>query len=208
MADNYVYLLDGKAYVNITNKCSNACAFCIRNTGRGVAGTELWLNNEPTAQQVLSAFEKLSVQSDEVVFCGYGEPTENLSVLIECAKAFKAKGYRTRLNTNGLGSKVNGRNIANELTDFDMISVSLNSPTADGYAKITSSAYGQDAFPAVLDFAVSCKAAGICVVFTVVDVIGRAEIDKCAELCKRLDIPLRVRTYVPDNYKDRVQTGE
>ncbi len=201
--NNYVYVLDGKAYVNLTNKCHNACAFCIRNTGDGVAGTPLWLDSEPTADDVTNAFEEVKslLKSDEIVFCGYGEPTEALGVLNECAKRFKAAGYKLRLNTNGLGSLVAGRDITGELKNFDTVSVSLNNCDAEKYYAVTQSAFGTAAFDGVVEFAKSCKAAGINTVFTVVDTIGRADIEASENLAASLGIPLRVRTYIADNYK-------
>lgn len=201
MANNYAYLLDGKAYINLTNKCGNACTFCIRNTGDGVKDTPLWLDDEPTDKaQVLRAFDNLGYTGQEVVFCGYGEPTENLSVLKEVAHELKARGYTLRLNTNGLGSLVNGRNIAPELCDMDIVSVSLNNCTADKYLAVTQSSFGLKAFDGVLEFALSCKAAGLNVMFTVVDVIGEDNIANCKKLCDNMGIPLRVREYVSDNY--------
>lgn len=200
MADCYVYVLDGKTYINLTNKCKNACAFCIRNTGDGVAGIKLWLDKEPTADDVIAAFDRIVPPSDDIVFCGYGEPTENLEVLKTVGGILKAKGYRIRLNTNGLGNLINGRSIAKELNNIDTVSVSLNAPTAEKYAAITQSAYGLDAFGEVIKFATECKAVGIETIFTVVDVIGEDDITQCKALCKKLCIPLRIREYVPDNY--------
>ncbi len=200
-----MYVLDGKAYINLTNKCSNACTFCIRNTGDGVAGVPLWLEKEPTFSEVVSAFQavKPRLKSDEVVFCGYGEPTAALDVLIECAHYFKSAGYKTRLNTNGLGSVDLGRNIAPLLTDFDVVSVSLNAPTAEKYKAVTRSKYGLDALKAVVDFAKDAKAAGLNVVFTVVDVIGDDDIEKSRKLAESVGIGLRVRQYVSDNYESK-----
>ena len=201
MANNYAYVLDGKAYINLTNKCGNACTFCIRNTGDGVMGPPLWLDDEPTDKaQVLTAFDNLGYAGREVVFCGYGEPTENLSVLKAVAHELKGRGYTLRLNTNGLGSLVNGRDIAPELCDMDIVSVSLNNCTAEKYLAVTRSAFGLKAFDGVLEFAISCKAAGLNVIFTVVDVIGEDSIANCKKLCDNMGIPLRVREYVSDNY--------
>lgn len=202
MANNYVYMLDGAAYVNLTNACHNACSFCIRNTGDGVAGTPLWLDKTPTADDVLRAFDGIKEQKkNEVVFCGYGEPTENLDALIGVARELKKRGYRTRLNTNGLGSLANGRDIVPELVGLiDVASVSLNSCTAEKYYEITRSAYGLDAFGAMLDFAKKSAASGIDTVFTVVDVIGEDDVAACKALAFSLGIPLRVRTYISDNY--------
>lgn len=214
-ANNYVYILNGQAYVNITNKCHNACAFCIRSTGDGVAGTPLWLDKEPTAAEVMACFDSIKdgLTSNEVVFCGYGEPTERLDVLIDCAARLKKAGYKIRLNTNGLGSLVNAakaeegkcvnaaaENIAPLLKDFDTVSISLNESSAEKYAAVTRSAYGSDAFGAVLRFAKDCKNEGINTVFTVVDTIGGADIKECEALSSSLGIPLRVRKYISDNY--------
>ncbi len=203
LSDNFVYILDGKAYVNLTNRCHNACSFCIRNTGDGVAGTPLWLEREPSADDVMTAFDGVKprlLKSDEVVFCGYGEPTEALDVLTECAARFKAMGYSTRLNTNGLGSAVHGKNIAPILKNFDTVSVSLNEATAQDYYGVTRSELGIKAFDAVVDFAERCKAEGINTVFTVVDSIGAEHVEACKKLTARLGIPLRVREYISDNY--------
>lgn len=202
MANNYAYILDGKAYINLTNKCSNACTFCIRNTGDGVKDTVLWLDNEPMdGAAVIAAFDALSYHGREVVFCGYGEPTENMPVLIEVASELKRRGYFLRLNTNGLGNLVNGRNIAPELKYFDVVSVSLNSCSKEKYLAVTNSLFGIKAFDGVLEFASCCKAANLDVIFTVVDVIGEKDIANCKKLCDNMGIPLRVRAYVADNYK-------
>ncbi|MDE6293399.1 MAG: TatD family nuclease-associated radical SAM protein, partial [Clostridiales bacterium] len=175
--NNYAYILDGKAYINLTNKCSNACTFCIRNTGDGVKDTVLWLDDEPTdGKAVLSAFDALGFEGREVVFCGYGEPTENLSVLKAVARELKSRGYFLRLNTNGLGNLTSGRNIAPELKDIDVVSVSLNNCSKEKYLAVTQSLFGLKAFDGVLEFAACCKAANIDVIFTVVDVIGEKDI--------------------------------
>ncbi len=203
MANNYAYLLDGKAYLNITNRCQNACSFCIRNTGDGVCGVPLWLDREPTVDEVLTAVKALNGEFSEVVYCGYGEPTENLTVLTSTARELKKLGYKLRLNTNGLGSAAAGRDISAELRDFDVISVSLNNHTAEKYLRITNSVFGPKAFDEVVAFALSCKRQGLNVVFTVVDVIGDSDVAECKALCDKLGIPLRVRQYVADNYNNR-----
>lgn len=202
MANNYVYMLGDTVYINLTNRCHNACTFCIRNSGDGVAGTPLWLDTEPTADEVLQAFDKLNPKRREAVFCGYGEPTERLEVLKAVAAGLKARGYTTRLNTNGLGSKANGRDISDELNNIDTVSVSLNAPTAEEYAAVTRSSYGLDAFDEVVSFAKNCVSRGINTVFTVVDTIGDELILKSKALCDEIGIPLRVRKYVADNYNE------
>lgn len=198
--NNYVYMLDGKAYINITNRCPNDCVFCIRKTGSGVAGTPLWLTREPTADDVSVAFAALEPVDNEVVFCGYGEPTERMEVLTECARRLKAAGYSLRLDTNGLGSFLNGRDITAELGDFDTVSVSLNASDAVKYYALTHSVFGKHAFRGVCEFTEACVARGINTVMTVVDIVDEEEIRRCREVAASIGAPLRVREYVDDNY--------
>lgn len=209
--DNYVYVLDGTAYVNLTNRCQNNCKFCIRMTDDCIAGTKLWIAKEPSADDVISSYlaVKDKLASDEIVFCGYGEPTEALDVLLESARRFKDMGLRTRLNTNGLGSMSAGRNIAPELKScIDKVSVSLNQFDEKSYLEITNSRYGAWAFPAVLDFIRDCKAENMDVAVTVVDVIGKEDEIKCMELAEKLGVPLRVRAYISDNYASHSSGGK
>lgn len=76
-------------------------------------------------------FEKFDMtQYNEVVFCGFGEPTERFDALKEIAAFVKEKYNKPiRINTNGAGSLINGRDIAPELKGLvDTVSVSLNHP--------------------------------------------------------------------------------
>ena len=46
MANILVYELDGKIYINLTNRCTNDCIFCLRKDKADVKGQELWLDSE------------------------------------------------------------------------------------------------------------------------------------------------------------------
>ncbi len=99
-------------YVNLTNKCPCACTFCIRQNGPGVYGSDsLWLEREPTASEVCASIEKNFGHCAELVFCGYGEPTERLDVLLEVAAWFRAfrPDVPIRVNTNGLSDLIAGK---------------------------------------------------------------------------------------------------
>ena len=74
------YIVEDKLYVNITNKCSNRCEFCIRNNGDGAYGSDsLWLEREPTREEILgSILSRDLTVFPEIVFCGYGEPSYRL----------------------------------------------------------------------------------------------------------------------------------
>ena len=87
--DTIVYELGNNLYINLTNRCSNDCEFCVRNGKTSYYGNELWLEKEPSAQEVLAAVPDKNY--DEVVFCGFGEPTFRLGVLLEVGKTLRAR---------------------------------------------------------------------------------------------------------------------
>ncbi|MFZ5975012.1 MAG: TatD family nuclease-associated radical SAM protein [Bacillota bacterium] len=194
--DVYAYDYYGEGtYINLTNRCTNRCTFCIRSTKEGVGGHELWLKHEPDANEVLEQLWALP-PSDEVVFCGYGEPTMRLDVLLEVARAAKQKGKRVRINTNGHANLIHKRNIVPELAGLvDTVSISLNAPDAKSYNEICRPD-DEQAFQAVLDFARACAGVIPKVVFTVMDIIGEEAIEKCRALAKETGAELRVRTCI------------
>lgn len=193
-----LYTVGDKLYVNLTNKCPCRCTFCIRNNGDGAYGSDsLWLEREPTVDEVKTEFGKYDLsQFTEVVFCGYGEPMERAEELAEIAGFVKENyGTKIRLNTNGLGDKINGRPVAQLLEGvIDIVSVSLNSCDKEKYNAVTRPKW-DDAFEAMLDFASECKKYVPKVMFTVVDVISQEEIDGSRALAEKLGIELRVRKY-------------
>ena len=197
--DTYVYELDGNLYINLTNKCSNNCDFCVRNGHEGYFGHKLWLKKEPTAEDVLSSID-YGKKYNEIVFCGFGEPTEKLDVLLKVAKALKEKGYKLRLNTNGQGNLINKRDITKDLSKvLDSVNVSLNSADKESYQKVCHSIYGESAYEELIDFAKKCQTQGIDTTLSVVDVIGKKEVDKCKRVADRNGLKLRVREYIEDN---------
>lgn len=197
--DTYVYELDGNLYINLTNRCSNACTFCVRNGHDGYFGNKLWLKKEPAAADVLNAVD-YGKKYNQVVFCGFGEPTEKIDVLTEVAKELKKKGYTVRLNTNGQGNLINGRDITAELAGcVDIVNVSLNASSADKYCSLCKPRYGADAFDALLSFAENCRDRGINTNLSIVDVIGKDEVAACKKLAKEHNLPLRIREYIEDN---------
>ena len=110
MTNNYVYEFGDSLYLNITNRCPNNCEFCIRNIKDGVSGSELWLLKEPTYQELVDDLSMYDLKKyKEVVFCGFGEPLCNLSMISQIGPYIKNKGCHVRINTNGLGNLINNR---------------------------------------------------------------------------------------------------
>ena len=194
--NNYVYDFEGKTYLNITNRCNNDCTFCVRNHADGIADDPLWLDKEPTAEDVIAVLEGWEI-SEEVVFCGFGEPTMNLDALLKVAKYLKGLGRKTRLNTNGLANIQHGRDVVPALAEvIDSVSISLNEASAEKYDAVCRSDFGLDAYDAMLDFTAKCVKAGMDTKLSVVDVISKEDIEKCREIAEKVGAVLRVREYI------------
>ena len=140
MAD-IIYTYKDSVYANITNKCNCRCTFCIRFVKDGVGDADtLWHQVNPSKKEVIDAIKNFDFTGyKELVFCGYGEPTCQLDILLDAANyARKEKGLKIRLNTNGQGSAENGRDIVPELSKvIDSVSVSLNAPSKKEYEEVT-----------------------------------------------------------------------
>lgn len=199
MAD-IIYTYAGSAYMNITNKCPCSCIFCIRSNGDGLGSAEsLWLKKDPTIEEIKAEIDSFDFSPyNEVVFCGYGEPTQALDNLIESAKYLKEKhSLKIRLNSNGLSDLINSKPTAHLFEGvIDSISISLNAPDAESYQRVTRSKFGEDAYPALLKFAEDCKKYIPNVKFTAVDVISEEEIEKCKAISEKMGIPLRIREWI------------
>lgn len=192
------YRYQGSLYLNITNHCSCRCCFCIRQEADGVGdGDNLWLEHEPSFEEVRAALDACDLsQYESVVFCGYGEPTERLDLLLTICRYLRehAPGLSIRLNTNGLSDLLRGKPSAPLLTGLvDTVSISLNAPDAARYQQIVEPAFGTGSFSALLRFAEDCKACVEDVQFTLVDVLTEKEIEACRKLAAQMGIPLRVR---------------
>ena len=194
-----LYEYGSSLYINLTNHCPCNCSFCLRNDQDGVGTADsLWLERDPTAADVIAGFAGYNLANyDQVVFCGYGEPLCALDALLEVSRYIRSiSDIPIRLNTNGLGDLINQKPTAPLLEGLiDTVSISLNSPTAQGYYNICKPSFGLDSHAAMLKFAQDCVPYVPKVVFSVVDVIPPEEIAACKALTQKLGIPLRVRTY-------------
>ena len=197
------YIVENNLYVNITNKCSNRCEFCIRNNGDGAYGSDpLWLEREPSREEILTSVLSHNLKEfSELVFCGYGEPTYRLDDAVWVAKAVKREHPETRIriNTNGQSDLILGRNTAPDYEGaFDIVSISLNTPTAEKYQQICHSIYGEAAFDALLTFAGRVKDFVPTVQLSAVkETLTPEEIALCESISSELGVYLRLRDYIP-----------
>ena len=196
------YIVDGKLYVNVTNRCSNRCEFCIRNNGDGAYGSDsLWLSHEPSIDEVLdSVFSHNLENYSEVVFCGYGEPSCRLSVVRDVAISIKEKypHVKIRINTNGQSDLIYKCDTAPMYEGvFDSVSISLNAPTPEKYQSICHSVFGNSVLEAILIFTANVKKYVSEVKLSVVrDFLSEEEISECKKLAESCGVPLRIREYI------------
>ncbi|MDR1167639.1 MAG: TatD family nuclease-associated radical SAM protein [Heliobacteriaceae bacterium] len=209
MPNTLVYELENKIYINLTNRCTNDCIFCLRNDKDDVYGSNLQLENENfTAQDVIEQLtEKLKAEqnpSDEIVFCGYGEPTLKLSVLKEVAQYIKENypGKKIRINTNGHANFIHKRNVVPELKGLvDEISVSLNAPTPEQYDELSKPKF-KDAYDEVISFIQSCSDNGITTTASVVEGYKGLglNLEDCRKTSEKHGAKLRIRKWIENGY--------
>lgn len=194
-----LYTYKDNVYLNITNKCPCACTFCIRSQKNAIGSADnLWLEHNPDFDEVKNAIDNFDFTGyNEVIFCGYGEPTNAFDLLIKFAQYIRNKmNIKIRVNTNGLGSLINERDISEELCqNVDAVSISLNCSNEEEYNKVVRPKFGIKSYSAMLDFAKNCKKYTDDVMLSVVDVIGEQEVAKCQKIADDLDIKLRVRKF-------------
>lgn len=202
MAMTITYEFEGALYVNLTNRCSNDCNFCLRNNHDNVNGEDnLWLDREPELDEIKADFEKRNLDKYEwIVFCGYGEPLMRFDTCIETAKWLKASfpHLKIRINTNGQANLIEKRDVTPEFEGIiDAISISLNAPTAEQYDKLCHSCFGLDAYPALLDFAKRAKKFVPKVTLSVVNHgISADEIEECQKIVDSCGVQFRLRDYI------------
>ena len=189
------YRVGSGLYINMTNRCHNDCEFCIRKMSDSVGDAgSLWLEREPSRDELLSDIhERDLTMFSEIVFCGYGEPTERLDDLLWlCAQIKKNDSPIIRVNTNGQASLIAGCDTAPLFSGLvDKLSISLNAASANEYFKLCRPAFGPKTYEGVLDFADKARQYVPEVVLSVVG--GTTDIDACSLVARRIGLPLRVR---------------
>jgi TatD family-associated radical SAM protein len=194
------YQVKDAVYVNLTNRCPCNCTFCLRQNGPGVFGSgPLWLEREPTLEETMESLGQWDYERfREVVFCGYGEPTERLDVLLAAAERLKEQDptLRIRVNTNGLSDLINGKPTAPLFVGkVDCLSISLNTDDPAEYLTLCRPRFGEAAYPAMLKFTKEAAALLPSVVMTVVGepITSLEKQERCKKIAEGVGARLRVR---------------
>ncbi len=194
------YPLGDALYLNVTSACTLACVFCPKITDDDftVGGFDLRLKGNPDVEAIWAAALAAGLAGrSEVVFTGFGEPTRRLEVVLELTRRLKAAGVRrVRLDTDGLASLREGRDVVPELAaaGLDAVSVSLNAADAATYARLCPSRYGEAAYPAVKDF---IRAAVARLPEAAASVVGMEELSEpaCRAVAQELGARFKWRPY-------------
>ena len=196
-----LYKVHNNLYVNLTNKCPCACTFCVRQSRDTVSSIDqrsLWLEREPSYEEVTAEFSKYDLREfGELVFCGYGEPLVRLDDVLEISRYVKQHtGLRVRINTNGLADLIHGKPTAWMLNPLvDAVSISLNAPTAEHYNELCHPDFGMEAWPAILKYTADVKAYVPDVTMSVVSgSITADDVELCRKVAEEdLGVKFRVR---------------
>ncbi|MDX9708908.1 MAG: TatD family nuclease-associated radical SAM protein, partial [Trichloromonas sp.] len=188
------YRIRDSLYLNLTNRCSNACTFCAKFKEFVVKGHALKLDHEPDFAEVIRAIGD-PTRYKEVVFCGYGEPLLRLELVKEVADWLHQRGVKVRINSDGQANLVHGRDILPELAGLvDTLSVSLNAADDETYQRICRSPFGKEAYEGVKDFLRRAPAHIPEVIATVVTLPG-IDVAACRAVAKELGVNFREREY-------------
>ncbi len=135
----YQYRDPETLYLNVTNRCTNRCSFCVRSRTARLGDGMLLGDDEPDLEGLFRAVEDRGGPEHfrEIVWCGYGEPTLRLDLILTAGPVFRAAGAKVRLNTNGHACLIHDRDVLPELGHvIDRVNVSLNAPTAERYVEL------------------------------------------------------------------------
>jgi TatD family-associated radical SAM protein len=210
--DTIAYRSGGEAiYLNVTNRCSSSCAFCLREWTDGVYGEVLTLTHEPEPDEVTQAIELefLEGPADEVVFCGFGEPTMRLDVVLVVAEWLRLRRIPARLDTNGHGQLLNPETdvpAALAAAGLRAVTVSLNAADPESYDRICRPLFGK-AYRAVIQFAEQCVSHDIRTTLTAVDYPG-ADLAGCEAIAKAIGADFRARGLATPHGRERAEKGE
>lgn len=188
------YPIRNSLYLNITNRCTAACTFCVRYHTDFVKGHNLRLGEEPSAEAVIAQIGD-PARYDEIVFCGYGEPLLRLDVVKAVAAEVKRRGGKVRIDTNGHANLIYKRNILPELAGLvDAVSVSLNAQNAEVYEKVSQPRFGPGTYEAVKEFIGEAGKYIPEVTATVVS-LPEVDIEACRKIAEERGAAFRVREY-------------
>ncbi|MES9968457.1 MAG: TatD family nuclease-associated radical SAM protein [Candidatus Thiodiazotropha sp.] len=193
MQQQISYQIGNNLYLSITDRCTLECAFCPKTYGdMRVKGYDLTFDHRPTAEEIIASIDD-PARYDEVVFCGYGEPTLRLNLLLEVARYIKQHGGRVRLNTDGLCNLIHKHDTLPELGEcVDALSISLNAQNKEVY-DIHCRPNLPGSYEAMLEFLRRAPEYVADVTATAIDGLEGVDIAECEAIAKSMKVKFRRR---------------
>jgi TatD family-associated radical SAM protein len=145
--------------------------------------------------------------ANEVVFCGFGEPTVRLDAVLAVTEWLHVRRIRTRLDTNGHGQLLHPEvdvPAALAAAGLDAVTVSLNAADPQAYDEICRPVFAK-AHRAVIQFAEQCVRHDIETTLTAVDYPG-ADPAGCEAIARALGARFRARGLASP--RGRARAGE
>lgn len=193
--DTVCYEAHGNLYLNITNRCTARCVFCVREFSDGVYGYKLRLSHEPDVDEIISRLEVLDLSKyREVVFTGFGEPIIRLDDVLAVTRWLSERGIAVRLDTNGHARLLYPeRDVVSELKEagLNAVSVSLNAESEELYNKLCLPVF-DNAYQSLLNFTKSAVDADIHTRMTVV-CLPEIDVKKCERIAHEVGAEFYVR---------------
>lgn len=192
-----VYDIGNNRYINLTDRCTLSCQFCPKfsQDSHQVHDYDLSLPVRPEIEEIIQQLGDPAdfPKFDQLVFCGFGEPTLRLKPLLAIAKHIKQHGGSVRINTDGLGNKTNKRNILPELAEcVDALSISLNAQNESVYQQHCQPAL-KDSYSAVLEFIRLAPQYIPDVTASAIDGLDGVDIQACEQIAKNAGVKFRRR---------------
>ncbi|UZE97616.1 TatD family nuclease-associated radical SAM protein [Alkalimarinus alittae] len=189
-----VYPIRDSLYINLNNRCTLKCVFCPKFNGSWqVHDYDLALDHKPSAQAVIDEI-KDPTPYDEIVFCGFGEPTLRLKELIEVAQWVKHKGGNVRVNTDGLANLAHKRNVLPELAKcVDSLSISMNAQSEAVYNHHCKPGL-EHSWRSMMEFVAEAPQYISDVTATAIEGLEGVDVAACEALANALGVKFRKRT--------------
>lgn len=187
------YRIRDSLYLNITNRCTNTCSFCVKFRSDFVKGHRLKLLHEPDEEEIRRAIGDPAAYR-EIVFCGYGEPLLRIETVKNISKWVTENNGKVRINTNGHANLIHKRDVLPELKGIvNSISVSLDAQDEETYERLCRPAF-RNAYAEVLRFIKRAAETMPNVQVTVVELPG-VDVERCREIAAELGVSFRLRKY-------------
>ncbi|MEE9491924.1 MAG: TatD family nuclease-associated radical SAM protein [Gammaproteobacteria bacterium] len=188
------YSIRDSLYLNVCDRCTLACGFCpkYRDNDVHVYEYNLGLETLPSAEEIIAEIDDPAMY-EQVVFCGFGEPTLRLAVVLQVARFVKENNGFVRLNTDGLANRFHKRNVLPEMQGrIDAISVSMNAQNEAVYNMHCHPAM-KGSFDAMLSFLKAASDYIPQVTATAINGLEGVDIDACEKLAKACGVEFRRR---------------